>query len=219
VVKTNSARLWSSLSFGGFIVFFCQRLRGLALIMMTETSGLTASSLSISRDWFEDSSLEGEAPICFRLLKKGGKKKPTLLKTKMTRKVEQITLSTAARVPLKKKKKFVQNVKQMVEVRVVVKIALTDVVSSKVYWQLMLPRGLRAMVDKAEDNATKKGRGRLRIGVKTRFVPVYFNAPILVSFPVPLLWPEKFRLLQQVTPTTAVVLRVCLIVKCRRKER
>jgi hypothetical protein len=89
--------------------------------MMTETSGSTASNSSISRERFEDPSLEGEAPICVRLLKKGVKKKPTALKTKMTRKVEQIMVPTAARVPLKKKKKkkkkkFVQNVKLMVEV-------------------------------------------------------------------------------------------------------
>jgi hypothetical protein len=85
--------------------------------MMTEISGSTASSSSISREWFEDLSLEGEALICDRLLKKGGKKKPTLLKKKMKRtieqEVEQIAVPTAARVPLKKK--FVQNVEQMVE--------------------------------------------------------------------------------------------------------
>jgi hypothetical protein len=35
-----------------------------------------------SREWFDDLSLEGEAQICVRLLKKGGKKKPTLLEKK-----------------------------------------------------------------------------------------------------------------------------------------
>jgi hypothetical protein len=54
--------------------------------MMTETLGSTALSSLISREWFEDSSLEGKAPICVRLLKQGEKKKPTSLKTKMTRK-------------------------------------------------------------------------------------------------------------------------------------
>ena len=80
--------------------FFCQRLRALALILMTETSASTASSSSISRKWFEDSSLEGEAPIRVRLLKKGGKKTPMLLKKKMTRKVEQIPVPTTARVSI-----------------------------------------------------------------------------------------------------------------------
>jgi hypothetical protein len=47
-------------------VFFCQRLRGLALIMRTETSGSTALSSSIStREWFEDSSLEGQLQLSF----------------------------------------------------------------------------------------------------------------------------------------------------------
>ena len=65
--------------------------------MMTETSASTASSSLITRKWFEDSSLEGEAPISVRLLKKGGKKKkPTSLKKKMSRKVEQITTNHLA---------------------------------------------------------------------------------------------------------------------------
>jgi hypothetical protein len=87
--------------------------------MMTETSASTALTSTITRkEWFEDSSLEGEARICVRLLEKGGKNKPMLLKKKMTRKVEQITVPRTARVPLKKKmkKNFVQNVEQMVEV-------------------------------------------------------------------------------------------------------
>jgi hypothetical protein len=205
-------------------VFFCQRLRGLALIMRTETSGSTALSSSIStREWFEDSSLEGEAPIRVRLLKKGGKKTPMLLKKKMKRKVEQevaqITVPTEARVPLKKKKKkkFVQNVEQMVEVRVVVKIALKDDVSSKGLLAAHVAQGFNSD-GLSERRCDKKGRERLRIGVNAHFVPVYFNALCLVSFPVSLLWPEKFHLLQQVTPTTAVVLRDCLMVKLRRKE-
>ena len=86
---------------------------------MTETSASTASTSTITRkEWFEDSSLEGEARIRVRLLKKGGKKKPMSLEKMMTRKVERITVPRTARVPLKKKmkKNFVQNVKQMVEV-------------------------------------------------------------------------------------------------------
>ena len=146
-------------------MFFCQRLRGLALIMRTETSGSTASSSLIStREWFEDSSLEGEAPICVRLLKKGGKKTPMLLKKKMKRKVEQevaqITLPTAARVPLKKKKKkFVQNVEQMVEARVVVKIALKDVVSSKGLLAAHVAQGFNSD-GLSERRRDKKGKGK-----------------------------------------------------------
>ena len=148
-------------------MFFCQRLRGLALIMRTETLGSTASSSSIStREWFEDSPLEGEAPIRVRLLKKGGKKTPMLLKKKMKRKVEQevaqITLPTAARVPLKKKKKkkFVQNVEQMVEVRVVVKIALKDVVSSKGLLAAHVAQGFNSD-GLSERRRDKKGKGKV----------------------------------------------------------
>ncbi|KAI2492940.1 hypothetical protein MHU86_21618 [Fragilaria crotonensis] len=71
------------------------------------------------REWFEDSSSEGEAPIRVRLMKNGGKKKSTSsmsLKKERKRKVE-----------LDKEKK----IEQMREIRVVVKLELKNFTSSK----------------------------------------------------------------------------------------
>ena len=92
----------------------------LAAGVMTETAGSTASCSSMTmREWFEDSSSEGEAPIRVRLMKNGGKKKSTSsmsLKKERKRKVE-----------LDKEKK----VEQMREIRVVVKLELKNFTSSK----------------------------------------------------------------------------------------
>ena len=86
--------------------------------VMTETVGSTAScSLMATREWFDDSSSEGEAPIRVRLLKNGGKKKST---SSMSSKKER-----KRKVELNKEKK----IEQMREVSVVVKLALKDFTS------------------------------------------------------------------------------------------
>ena len=113
---------------------------------MTETLGSTASCSTMTRsEWFEDSSSEGDAPIRFRLIKKGGGKKKSTLsmssknKARKKKKVElDIEQNTGGRMALrvslkkkKEKKKIVQKVEKMVMVEVVVKIALKDFVSLK----------------------------------------------------------------------------------------
>ena len=105
VVRTIS-RLWISFSLAG---------------VMTETAGSTASCSSMTtKEWFEDSSSEGEAPIRVRLLNRiWGKKKST---SSMSSKKER-----KRKVELDKEKK----VEQMSEVRVVVKLALEDFTSLK----------------------------------------------------------------------------------------
>ena len=98
-----------------------------------------------------------------------------------------------------------------------VKIALKDVVSSKGLLAAHVAQGFNSD-GLSERRRDKKGKGKVenwrqrpvRSGVFQRTLPGELSRVIIVA--------RKFHLLQQVTPTTAVVLRDCLMVKRRRKE-
>ena len=174
---------------------------------MTETLGSTASCSTMTRsEWFEDSSSEGDAPIRFRLIKKGGGKKKSTLsmssknKARKKKKVElDIEQNTGGRMALrvslkkkkkKEKKKIVQKVEKMVKVEVVVKIALKDFVSSKGTLTAHVARAAsKGEGLSASGQSNKKGKWKaenwrrrpVRSGVFQRTLPGELSRVIIVA--------------------------------------